>query len=98
MRLELKIGQKFRDITGPVSDAFAAELDSAAMSKDFTEIILDFEGTRTINSMAMGALFTAYRKLKMEGRDMQIVNASDRVRHLLRMVNMAEILGVSGHD
>lgn len=92
MRLELHIGKKYTEITGPISDAFADELNAAAASKDFTELVLDFAGTKTISSMAMGTLFAVYQKLKDEGRTMQIINASDKVTHLLRMVNMAEIL------
>ncbi len=92
MRLELGIGKKYPEITGPVSDAFAADLRSAIVSKDFSELVLDFEGTRNISSMAIGAMFATFQKLKEEGRGMRIVNASDKVSRLLLMVNMAEIL------
>lgn len=92
MRLVLDIGKKYPEITGPISDAFALELNKAVASSDFDELILDFNGTKIISSMAMGTIFSVYQKLKEQGKAMQIINASDKVTHLLRMVNMADIL------
>ena len=92
MRLVLDIGKKYPEITGPISDAFALELNKAVASSDFDELILDFNGTKIISSMAMGTIFSVYQKLKEQGKLMQIINASDKVTHLLRMVNMADIL------
>lgn len=92
MRLVLDIGKKYPEITGPISDAFAAELNEAAANADFTELILDFQGTRVISSMAMGTIFAVYQKLREQGKSLQIINASEKVTHLLRMVNMADIL------
>lgn len=92
MRLVLEIGKKYPEITGPVSDAFAAELNKAAQDADFTELVLDFDGTKIISSMAMGTIFAIYQKLREQGKSLQITNASDKVTHLLRMVNMADIL------
>lgn len=92
MRLVVDIGKKYPQITGPMADAFAAELDTLVGSTEFTELVLDLQGTRLLSSMAIAALFSAYQKLKEQKRRMQIINASDRVTHLLRMVNMADIL------
>lgn len=92
MRLILDIGKKYPEITGPISDAFAAEMNQVVSSGDFTELVLDFNGTKIISSMAMGAIFQTYQKLKEQGKKLQIINASEKVTHLLRMVNMAEIL------
>jgi len=92
MRLLLDIGKKYPEITGPISDAFAADLKQATEAKDFNELVLDFNGTKIISSMAMGTLFATFQKLKDEGKTMHIINASEKVTHLLRMVNMAEIL------
>lgn len=92
MRLVLDIGKKYPEITGPISDAFAAELNNVLSGGDFTELVLDFNGTKVISSMAMGAVFQVYQKLKEQGKMLHIINASDKVTHLLRMVNMAEIL------
>lgn len=92
MRLILNIGKKYPEITGPISDAFAAEMNQVVSSGDFTELVLDFNGTKIISSMAMGAIFQTYQKLKEQGKKLQIINASEKVTHLLRMVNMAEIL------
>lgn len=92
MRLVLDIGKKFPEITGPISDAFAAELTQACNNADFEELVLDFQGTKIISSMAMGTIFAIYQKLREQGKSMHIINASEKVTHLLRMVNMAEIL------
>lgn len=92
MRLELDIGKKYPEITGPISDAFAAELAKVVQTGNFTELILDFQGTRILSSMAMATLFQTNQKLKEQGKSMHIVNASEKVTHLLRMVNMTDIL------
>lgn len=92
MRLVVEIGKKYPEITGPISDAFAAELQRIVSTGDFTELVLDFEGTKVISSMAMGTLFQVYQKLRDQGKPFRLINASDKVTHLLRMVNMAEIL------
>lgn len=92
MRLVLDIGKKYPEITGPVSDAFAAELRNVVETAEFSELVLDFDGTRVISSMAMGTLFTVHQKLQDSGKALQIINASDKVTHLLRMVNLADIL------
>jgi len=92
MRLVLDIGKKYPEITGPISDAFADELNSACSDADFSELVLDFKGTKIISSMAMGTIFAIYQKLREQGKALYIVNASEKVTHLLRMVNMAELL------
>ncbi len=92
MRLTLDIGKKYPEITGPLSDAFSEDLDKALASREMSELVLDFKGTRAISSMAMGALLSIHQTLKAQGKSMQIVNASDKVTHVLRMVNMSEIL------
>lgn len=92
MQLLLQIGKKYPEIIGPMSDAFSSELNAALESGDFTELILDFQGTRTISSMAMGALFSTNEKLKQNGKSLHVINAGEKVAHLLHMVNMSELL------
>lgn len=92
MQLVLETGKKYPEITGPASDAFASELNKICATGYFTELVLDFEGTRILSSMAMGTLFAVYQKLKEQGKNLRIINASEKVTHLLRMVNMADIL------
>ena len=91
----LEIGKQFPEITGAASDAFAAELMKAEDS-DFTEVILDFEGTETISSMAMGSIFATHQKMAEQSRKLIIINASDKIKRLLRMVNMAHLLVEEG--
>ncbi len=92
MNLTVDIGMKYPQITGPMADAFAAELEKLVASADFTGLVLDFQGTQVLSSMAIASLFSAHQKLKEQKRSLKIINVSDRVRHLLRMVNMADIL------
>lgn len=91
MRLTLDIGKKYPEITGPLSDSFTEDLQRTLASADFSELVLDFKGTRIISSAALGVLFNTHHALKEQGRSMQIVNASDKVTHVLRMMNMSEI-------
>lgn len=92
MQLLLQIGKKFPEITGPMSDAFAAELEVAMHSDGFTELVLDFQGTKTISSMAMGSIYSTSEKLRQDGKQLRIINANEKVSHLLRMVNMLDLL------
>ena len=92
MELVVDIGIKYPQITGPMADAFAAELDKLVNSPEYTSLVLDFQGTKVLSSMAIATLFSAFQKLKEQKRKMKIINASDRVTHLLRMVNMTDIL------
>ncbi|MCD8141126.1 MAG: STAS domain-containing protein [Planctomycetaceae bacterium] len=92
MRLLLDIGKKYPEITGPISDAFAADLRNAVGAGEYSVLVLDLRGTRTISSMTMGAIFSVYQQLKHEGRELEVINASEKVSHLLRMVNMGDIL------
>ena len=92
MRLVLDIGKKYPEITGPISDAFAAELNKVLATGDFQGLGLDCAGTKIISSRAMGALFQTKRKLKDQGKTMSVISASEKVTHRLRMVNMTDIL------
>ncbi len=92
MELIVEIGMKYPQITGPMADAFAAELDKLVASAEFTHLVLDFQGTQVLSSMAIASLFSAHQRLKEQKRSLKIINVSDRVKHLLRMVNMADIL------
>jgi anti-anti-sigma factor len=91
MRVTLEIGKQFPEITGAASDSFAAELMKAEDS-EFKEVVLDFDGTETISSMAMGSIFATHQKMAEQGRRLIVVNASDKIKRLLRMVNMAHLL------
>ena len=92
MRQVLDIGRRYPEITGPFSDAFTSELNNACVAGNFTALVLDLSGTIVINSLAMSAIFMAHQKLQGQGKSIQIINASNRVKHLFRMVNMLELL------
>lgn len=91
MKITLEVGKQFPDITGAASDAFAAELMKIE-DGEYTEVVLDFDGTNSISSMAMGSLFATHQKMMETSRRLIIVNASDKIKRLLRMVNMTHLL------
>lgn len=92
MRLVMELGNKYQEISGPASDAFADDLRDACSNEDFSELILDLNGTRMISSMAMGTIFATSQKLREKGKTLHIVNACDKIVNLLRMVNMTDLL------
>jgi len=92
-RLTMDVGKRFPEITGASSDAFASELAQISNAgNDFTELVLDFEGTSIMSSMAMGTIFSTHQKLASQGKNLIIINASERVKRLLQMVNIAHLL------
>ncbi len=91
MRITLEIGKQYPEIVGSASDQFAADLMKLEDS-DYTEVILDFDGTETISSMAMGSLFATHQKMAEQNRRLIIRNAGDKIKRLLRMVNMAHMV------
>jgi anti-anti-sigma factor len=92
MSLTLEIGAKYPEITGPVSDVFNEYIESICREGGFSELVLDLNGTRMISSMAMGSIFAAHQRLNSQGKTLRIINASEKVTHLLRMVNLADVL------
>lgn len=92
MKLIMKIGKKFPDITGPISDAFAEELTRVAGQDDFNELILDFSGLKGINSLAMGTIFSVTQKLKQGGKSLLIINSPEKISRLLQMVNLGDVV------
>lgn len=92
MRLVMELGSKYPEISGPASDAFATDLKDACANEDFSELVLDLNGTRMISSMAMGTIFATSQKLREQGKTLHIINACDKIANLLRMVNMADLL------
>lgn len=92
MRLVLDVGKKYLEITGDLSDAFVSDLKKAERRTDYTELILDFEGVKAVNSMALGALFIAHRRLREQNRDLQLINVSENLARILRMVDLEETL------
>lgn len=96
MKITMNIGKQFPDITGEMTDQFATELLKIEDS-DYDEVTLDMAGTQSISSMAMGSLFATHQKMSEEGRKLIVINASDKIQRLLRMVNMAHLIDI-GND
>lgn len=88
------VGKKYPEITGENADLFSRDLDSFEKSIA-GDIVLDFSGVNAISSIAMGSLFATYQKLLEEGRKLTIVNSCDKIRRLLQMVNMAQVIGMT---
>ena len=92
MRQVLDIGSKYTDITGASSDAFAAELKNVCLHGNFTELVLDLSGIKMVSSMAMGTMFAISQKLREQDKTLRLINVSEKVMTLLRMVNMANLV------
>ncbi|MHC4883467.1 MAG: STAS domain-containing protein [Planctomycetota bacterium] len=95
MEVTFRVGEKFPEISGDSADQFAEEMLRLEDS-DFEEVVLDFEGTEYINSMAMGTIFATYQKLSGEERSLKIMNVNDKIYRLLKMANLVDLLGVKG--
>jgi anti-anti-sigma factor len=92
MRKILEIGKSYPEITGSAAVAFMEEVNRVAAQPEITELILNMNGTRIINSMAMASLFLAYQNLADREKCLRIVNPSPRIVHLLRLAAMDGIL------
>lgn len=91
MQVTFTVGHKFPRVSGAASDEFAAELLRLEDS-DFEEIILDFDGTEYINSMAMGSIFATYQHLREQGRSLRLVNVNESIQRLFRVANLNDLL------
>lgn len=91
MRVVMEVGKTYPEITGSQADEFAKELLKLEES-DITEVILDFSEITTISSMAMGSLFSTFQSLKGQGRTIKLINTSENIERLLKLVNMGDIL------
>ncbi|MFH0910838.1 MAG: STAS domain-containing protein [Planctomycetota bacterium] len=90
----IKIGVRFPQIVGEDNEKFMAELARAEAS-DYDEIVLDFEGTDQVNSLALGTIFTSYQKLASQGRRLKLIHVNDRIRRLLQIANLAHVIGIN---
>ncbi|MBN1257755.1 MAG: STAS domain-containing protein [Planctomycetes bacterium] len=91
MKANIKFGDRYNDISGSSADEFASEL-LYLEDGDFEEVVLDFEGTEHINSMALGSIFAAHQKLQQQGRKMSLINVNDQIKRLMEVANLADIL------
>lgn len=94
MESTFNVGEVYPEIIGENADLFARELNEFERDNP-GDIVLDFTGVGAISSIAMGTLFATYQKLMEEGRKMVITNACDKIRRLLQMVNMAQVIGLT---
>lgn len=93
MEITLRVGEKFPQVSGASADEFAAELIRLEDS-DFEAIVLDFSGTEYINSMAMGSIFATYQKLTEQKRTLRIINVNDKIRRILKVANLTQVLEI----
>lgn len=89
--LTINIGNKYPEITGPAVDVFVKELTRIEES-EYAEVILDFSGTVTISSIAIGSLYSTYKTLEAQNRRLRILNPGENVLRLLQLINMTEML------
>lgn len=93
MEVTLNVGKDFPEINGDNSDKFATEMLKLEDS-EIDNVILDFEGTEYINSMAMGTIFATYQKLEEQKRSLKLINLNDKIKRLLKIANLTDIFSI----
>ncbi|MHC4871802.1 MAG: STAS domain-containing protein [Planctomycetota bacterium] len=93
MEVTLNVGKDFPQINGDNSDQFATEMLKLEDS-DIDEVVLDFEGTEYINSMAMGTIFATFQKLEEQERNLKLINVNEKIKRLLKVANLADVFSV----
>ena len=90
-----KVKEKYSDITGSKANEFGRDLNY--LEKNVAgDLKLDLEGINNISSIGMGTLFATYKKMQDDGRKLSVVNAGDRNKHMLQMLNMSQVLEEEG--
>jgi anti-anti-sigma factor len=85
-------------INGKIDEGGAEELKSRFLSMDRTsvkDVIFDFKGVSHIGSAGIGKLLLFYKELAISGGTIRIVNASETVRDLFRVLKLDTIFTVS---
>jgi anti-anti-sigma factor len=91
MEIKLEVGKEFSELSGTTADRFADELIRLEDS-DFEEIILDFSGTESINSMSMGTIYATHQKLAAQDRKLTMINVNERIKRLFKLANLSGII------
>ena len=62
------------------------------LSKGYTQIVLDFENVKWINSPGIGALIKWLCILREQGGDLRFTNAEGKVKYYLRITKLKDVI------
>jgi anti-sigma B factor antagonist len=85
-------------VFGEVDLATAPELKAvllAAVASGATNIVLDLSGTDFLDSTGLGAVVTAYKRVRAHDGHMRVVVGNPRVRRVFEITNLDRVLPVS---
>lgn len=89
MKIIVEVVEQFKEINAKNADRFAEEMLKLEESK-IEEVVLNLKGIKSLTSLAIGAIYAAYEKMKTEGRRLRIVGPSDYVKRQLTITGEAD--------
>ncbi|MFW5992416.1 MAG: STAS domain-containing protein [Halanaerobiaceae bacterium] len=64
---------------------------------DYEEIIIDFEGVKSIDSAGLGKILMFQKRVKENDGSLKIINVeSDYVRKMFKMIHLNKIIAIEG--
>jgi anti-anti-sigma factor len=94
-RLEAPTGVRRLSLAGDfdmsVGDALSRALVDAARSPGVTEVVVDLEHTRFIDSHAVAGLVAGYEAATAAGRGFTVVNGHGTVQQVLDITGLSEV-------
>ncbi len=85
-------------VNGKIDENGAEELKTRFMGlhrKNLQEVIFDFRNVSHIGSAGIGKLLLFYKELAVSGGNIRIINASEAVRDLFRVLKLDTIFSIS---
>ncbi|MGE0083498.1 MAG: STAS domain-containing protein [Desulfococcaceae bacterium] len=85
-------------LNGKIDESGAEELKARFLALNRTglkEVFFDFKGVSHIGSAGIGKLLLFYKELAISGGNIRIINTSDAIRDLFRVLKLDTIFTVS---
>ena len=76
------------------STEISRRADHLLLDTQVAHLVFDFENTRFLDSSGIGILAGRYRKISRFGGKVFVVNASERIKRILKMSGLKEIVEV----
>lgn len=70
------------------------EFESIAEDKQQQQIILDLEKVGFIDSSGIGAIVFLYKRLKADGRGLELMGARGQPKHLLELLRIHQVISI----
>jgi len=85
-------------LNGKIDESGAEELKARFLGLNRTalkEVVFDFKGVSHIGSAGIGKLLLFYKELAISGGSIRIINISDSIRDLFRVLKLDTIFTIS---